>query len=735
MLSRHKLFFTLLILQFFIVAFTGIPESGAGESGAGDLDLESINFAFDSDKPIEDLKQINRIMDFMGRDNDLILEISAHTDTHGTEAYNSELSRKRALAVKQIFLDRGLLSERILIKGNAFHVPFASNKNLEGQLLNRRTDFSIFKFVNGERDYYYRDNRFIKPLETMAAVDEGAAQAVTPAAETGPSLNDLLERINDLEELLKDKGTESASPEISSGGSTGFNLFANNAFTLSGGVGANNGELLGNVQASLFIPMNNQSFALQGGFRGDITEDFQEYQMDAGLVGKSGYFQLGCFASMKFVNLDLYEDTGMLSQINVAASRLFKRGSVGIFFTQAIKDEDVVDSHSHFEFADLYTTETYISVRDKIGVSVEYMFENGLSLYGDVGSQDADESDMFGSLRMTFPLNKRGDLRLFCQADYNNGYLEEDDNYSAVIGIELGTPADGNLSGESNSNGDASPRIRPMKVQPISYDVNTRTTVLESDVNHAPTVSIKVSTIQGTPQFEVAFQAVASDPDGTIVSYVWDFGDGTSGSGEEVTHSYSASGLYNVTLTVTDDKGATSSASTAIDALNASPEVSIQTTTLQGGYPHTVTFTASATDSDGSIISYEWHFGDGNTATGKNVTHTFKKPGTYQVELKVTDNLHAVTTSSVIVTATSFAPTSAINYKVSQNDPATFTFTSNAWDSDGEIRTWLWDLGDGTYSNMFSIEHTFAPGTYVVRLTVMDSQGMSATETVTVTVP
>jgi len=76
----------------------------------------------------------------------------------------------------------------------------------------------------------------------------------------------------------------------------------------------------------------------------------------------------------------------------------------------------------------------------------------------------------------------------------------------------------------------------------------------------------------------VTFDASTSyDPDGTIVSYEWDFGDGMTASGEVVTHAYSFAGKYTVTLTITDDGGATNSTSKFITVLPPTPAVSVST--------------------------------------------------------------------------------------------------------------------------------------------------------------
>jgi len=140
----------------------------------------------------------------------------------------------------------------------------------------------------------------------------------------------------------------------------------------------------------------------------------------------------------------------------------------------------------------------------------------------------------------------------------------------------------------------------------------------------------------------IHFNASASyDPDGSIVSYFWDFGDGTNitVTGAFVDHEYADSGVYTVTLTVTDDDGATASTS-ADKTVSNRPPVAYFTenaTTVKTG--EVIHFDASESyDLDGNIVSYFWDFGDGTNDTGVAVDHAYAKAGNYTVTLTVTDD-------------------------------------------------------------------------------------------------
>ena len=162
-----------------------------------------------------------------------------------------------------------------------------------------------------------------------------------------------------------------------------------------------------------------------------------------------------------------------------------------------------------------------------------------------------------------------------------------------------------------------------------------------------------------------SFNASASaDSDGTIASYAWNFGDGTTGTGVNPSHAYAAAGGYTATLTVTDNRGGTAGTSVSVTAA-APPNVP-----PVASYATACTFLAcsfdgsGSSDSDGTITSYAWDFGDGGTATGSTATHTFGAGGTYTVALTVTDNSGAPTTLTKQVMVIP-APTSNIAYRAS----------------------------------------------------------------------
>src|SRR5436309_2405892 len=137
----------------------------------------------------------------------------------------------------------------------------------------------------------------------------------------------------------------------------------------------------------------------------------------------------------------------------------------------------------------------------------------------------------------------------------------------------------------------------------------------------------------------VAFNASgSSDPDGTIDSYLWDFGDLTNGSGAIISHSYQTFGTFNVTLTVTDNESFTATAHRDV-VVHAPPVASFTATPNPVVAGASVTFDASAShDPDGNIVNHTWDFGDSTFGNGAITSHPYASAGTYSVTLNVTDN-------------------------------------------------------------------------------------------------
>jgi len=262
---------------------------------------------------------------------------------------------------------------------------------------------------------------------------------------------------------------------------------------------------------------------------------------------------------------------------------------------------------------------------------------------------------------------------------------------------------------------------------------------IKTVLNRAPTASFTESATTVYRGEVIHFNASASfDPDGSIVSYFWSFGDGTNATGMLVDHAYTNIGTYTVTLTVTDDDGATGTATATKTVLNRSPVAEFTESTTLAYTGEVIYFNASGSyDSDGSIVSYFWTFGDGSTASGVTVSHAYSENGVYTVTLTVTDNEGAVGTKTATKTILNRPPIAAFT------ESATTVLTgevihfnaSASYDPDGSIVSYFWNFGDGTNATGIIVDHAYVEnGVYTVTLTVTDNDGATATTIATKTV-
>lgn len=230
----------------------------------------------------------------------------------------------------------------------------------------------------------------------------------------------------------------------------------------------------------------------------------------------------------------------------------------------------------------------------------------------------------------------------------------------------------------------------------------------------------------------------------TACSYAWNFGDGTSGSGMTTTHEYRTVGAVQVSLTVTDSRGAQNTTVRNVTiAASTPPTATFLMSPTPVGINQDVFFNAeqSRATLPRRIVSYGWNFGDGRTASGVSVARSFSTVGSYTIVLTVTDDAGSVGQSSqtLSVTAANAGMTAVLSRSPTGNvsTATTVFFNASGSTSTSPIVEYKFNWGDGTEETGTSAtqSHRFtAVGTYEVRLTIRDSLGRTATTTVTVIV-
>lgn len=227
----------------------------------------------------------------------------------------------------------------------------------------------------------------------------------------------------------------------------------------------------------------------------------------------------------------------------------------------------------------------------------------------------------------------------------------------------------------------------------------------------------------------VNYDASASrDPDGNIIRYDWDFGDGTKGRGIRTAHAYKKSGLYTVTLTTTDGSGRPNAQTSDTRVINVNEPPVANAGPNQLVTASEVQFDGTASkDADGKIAKYSWTFGDGTQGEGPKPRHVYRKPGTYKVGLIVGDDSGTIRNTAqasmqVIVNATPIADAGP-DIIAAPGEEVTFDGSSSV-DPDGEIKRWQWEFRDGAKADGKIVKHRFEkPGTYIVQLKVTDQTG------------
>jgi PKD repeat protein len=241
----------------------------------------------------------------------------------------------------------------------------------------------------------------------------------------------------------------------------------------------------------------------------------------------------------------------------------------------------------------------------------------------------------------------------------------------------------------------------------------------------APVASFSVpspATVNTAVQF-------TSSSQGQVDTYVWDFGDGGTSTDANPTHAYTSTGQFTVSLTVTNNAGSDSETAT-IDI-----QESLQAPVASLDVPATATVNTEVqftSTTQGQVDSYTWDFGDGNSSTDANPTHTFASTGQFTVALTVTNAAGTDTeTVTVDVQAAVEAPVASFSAPTTATVNTDVPFAST---SQGQVDSYAWDFGDGGTSTDANPVHQFAAaGQYTVTLTVTNVAG-SDSETAVVDV-
>ncbi|MFC2095489.1 PKD domain-containing protein [Candidatus Bipolaricaulota bacterium] len=279
-----------------------------------------------------------------------------------------------------------------------------------------------------------------------------------------------------------------------------------------------------------------------------------------------------------------------------------------------------------------------------------------------------------------------------------------------------------------------------------------RSVAVGSTPNQPPSAAFTVSPSSGEPGIWFTFSAAGStDPDGSIVSYAWNFGDGGTGAGITAYNTYAAPGTYTVTLTVTDDDGATDYTTQPVSVQTiAEPDLVIQSVNYSPTGPtigQNVTFSITVLNQGNATAGFFRIRLEGSSSStqtyisqltaGASQTLNLALPLTASSETftataddldQVSESLETNNANSVLVTAAAIPLVANAGGPYSGTAGSPMSFSGSA--STGTITTYLWSFGDGGSAQGVTPSHTYVnPGTYTVTLTVYGSGGQQSIDT------
>ncbi len=234
--------------------------------------------------------------------------------------------------------------------------------------------------------------------------------------------------------------------------------------------------------------------------------------------------------------------------------------------------------------------------------------------------------------------------------------------------------------------------------------------------------------LAGCAPLVVSFQDQST---GSPTQWKWDLGNSTISFLQNPVATYFNPGVYSIKLVVQNVSGKDSIIKTQYITVQAAPSVNFSASSLSGCYPLPVQFTNASTAGSGTITSYLWDFGDGNSSAADNPIHIYTAAGTYNVSLQVfnsngctktlTRTNYISITNGVSAVFTNSTPTSC-------SPPETITFQNQSTGT-GTL-SYQWNFGDGGTSSVANPSHIYnATGSYTIQLIVQSSNGCRDTAT------
>lgn len=273
--------------------------------------------------------------------------------------------------------------------------------------------------------------------------------------------------------------------------------------------------------------------------------------------------------------------------------------------------------------------------------------------------------------------------------------------------------------------GDYTVRLVVRDADGTSANATRNITIVATDRTPGPVADMRIEPSRLRANEPTRFIDASSPGGSPIIGWLWNFGDGGTSALQNPTRAYSEAGRYTVTLTVRAQDGQENTATreVTVGAANAAPVARIVApATAVVGTP--VAFDDASTDADGTIIAWEWDFGDGARANEPSPTHTFDRPGDRTVRLTVTDEMGATASATARVTVRAPSFSAAIDAPTTATVGESITVRDASEGEGVSVTAWSWNFGDGATATTANATHAYAePGAYTIALDVTTSDG------------
>jgi hypothetical protein len=564
-------------------------------------DWEEINFEFNSSILSDGYPTLLRLAELIQQHRDYRIKVEGHTDYVGSVAYNEKLALARAGTVRDFLTKYGAGAGQISVSGQGKRTPEVPNTTKEGRFINRRVVLTVTdgsgkiiaagsptEVVNTLDDRLKKledcCNAILKKLDKLddilAAIRDLKAEndrlkGAVSALQQGAARPTVVEGPKPLtyeqtKEIARAEGDRAlAAMEAENAKRRKFSLLGLNAgpTTYGGLTFTGSGRFFAPFGGTHAVQAQGEYMFHGGG--GDPFERRQEGQFDLGLVNRFGSLQAGLFASMKYVNIGLYQNGGTLGQGALTFDYVFHRGRFGLFGTKGFRNSATVN---RAQLGPGSFLETYLRIVDQVGLSGlvgawgdSYLEGNFgyLRMHRDFGGGGYGRAGGMIRLVQPFSAHVAGTI----EAGLNESLVGAHNSGRVVFGLQFGNML------RPKEYGDVKHPV-PVDIPRVRYQLLTRRVG-----NSAPIADAGPDQI-GIPAGTVTLDGSGSyDPDGDPLTYQWTQVAGpnvsiTGANTVKATFPAAAGNSYSFRLTVKDPGGLQGTATTTVTTVTV-PDIII----------------------------------------------------------------------------------------------------------------------------------------------------------------